>query len=67
MTEDEEKNAKIVEIANYEGGFSELEKLALERFARTTMTPIDAFYAAFGMMELRTRINAKRKELARKV
>jgi hypothetical protein len=47
-------------LARYEGSFSELAKLALERFARTTLDPIVCFESAMEMMRLRDRLLKER-------
>ena len=53
---------RIDAIAKYEGGFSEMEKLALETLARTARDPLFCFELSMEMMRLRSKLNRMRSE-----
>lgn len=55
---------RIAEIVNYEGSFSEMEKLAIETMARTARPALFCFQLSMSMMRIRTKLGILRKKRA---
>jgi len=66
MLTDDEK-ARVEPLITYQGGYKDVEKLSLERFARTLMEPIDCLLIAMKMQEVRRYIGEERRKRGQNV
>ena len=60
IQEEEDIEARVEKLIDYEGKYSDMEKIALETMCRTARDPLFCFELAMQMQRLRTRIRNER-------